>query len=397
MLALIAGLFLIGQVTTILGQFSSIIIVFFLGWLLAFILGPVAEFFKRRGLASWAAIALVYLGLLVGIFIAIIVLVPILIDQVAQIGQGIPGYAVQINNWVASLQSDFNDRGLQIDLYTLYSAQNLVSQVSGFGKLLVENGIGLAASFASFALNTVIVLVISFYFMVDGGRILGVFVDMAPDEWQGEVSFLIENIDRKFGGFLRGQLIQAIIYGVGTAIIMSVFGLDYVLVAAVVAGLMMFIPFFGSFLGFIPPALVAILTLPFFSFIIFAIVLLILQQIVLNVIAPKVMSEAVGMHPILVFLALLLGVQIAGPLGAIFGVPVMAVINAMVVLFYNRSEAIQRHRARRLGIVVQPGLSEIQTRAREPKKPENSHVFWLEPLWWAGKSVVGAFRRRSKK
>jgi len=132
---------------------------------------------------------------------------------------------------------------------------------------------------------------------------------------------------------------------------------------------LMFIPFFGPFLGFIPPALIALLSLPFGGFIAVAIALLVLQQIVLNVIAPKVMADAVGMHPILVFLAILLGVKIAGPLGAVFGVPFVAVINAMVVLFYNRSEAIQLRRAQRLGLVPAVPSPSAPTSSPAPRGP----------------------------
>ena len=356
LLALIGGLFLASQIWAILGQISDIILVLFLAWLLAFLLRPVAAVLIKWGLPDVAAVGLVYLALLLGIVLSAVVIVPLIVTQLAQIGQVLPTYAEQSSKWVLSLQEEFNRRNISVDLNTLYNVKDLTAQLTNVGTLVVQNAIGLATGIASAFLNLILILVISFYITLDGHRIAETLLDVVPDAWQDEVRFVLESVDRKFGGFLRGQLIQAIIYGFGTAVIMAWAGLNYVEVASLVAALLMFIPFFGPFLGIIPPILVAVLSLPFGNFLVVGAALLVLQLIILNVIAPKVMAEAVGMHPILVFLALLLGIKIAGPLGAIFGVPVLAVIHSVAALYYGKSRSVQRRRSVRLGLAPAPDV-----------------------------------------
>ncbi|MGQ9674772.1 MAG: AI-2E family transporter [Chloroflexota bacterium] len=374
LLALLGGLFLAFQVWALLTHVSDIILVLFLAWLLAFLLKPLAVILARWGVPLSAAVALVYIGLLLSVVLAAILVVPLIAAQLAQIGQKLPTFAEQLPGWIAPLQEELNRRNLSVDLYSLVNLPDLPAQLKDLGTLLVQNAISLATGVASAFLNTILILVISFYIAVDGDRIAGTLLDMVPDTWQEEARFVMDSIDRRFGGFLRGQLIQAIIYGLGTAIIMAWADLSYVEIASLIAGLLIFIPFFGPILGFIPPAFVAVLSIPFPALLVVLGALLGLQIVVLNVIAPKVMADAVGMHPILVFLALLLGIKLAGPMGAIFGVPVLAVVNSVAMLFYNRSKSVQRRRALRLGLVTEENVVECEAGALQGNRPRQTRL-----------------------
>ena len=120
----------------------------------------------------------------------------------------------------------------------------------------------------------------------------------------------------------------------GTAVAMMITRTDYILVASFFSGLFIFIPLVGPFLALVPPLLVALLTVPD-SFFLLLILLLILQAVVMNVLAPKLLSDALGLHPLIVFAALLLGVKVAGFWGAIFAVPLAGVISTMAVHLYE--------------------------------------------------------------
>lgn len=397
LLALIGGLFLASQVWALLTHVSDIILVLFLAWLLAFLLKPLAVVLTRWGVPLAAAVALVYTGLLLSLVLAGILVVPLIAAQLAQIGERLPTYAEQIPGWIAPIQEEFNRRNLSVDLYSLVNLPDLPTQLKDLGTALVQNAINLAAGLASAFLNTILVLVISFYIAVDGDRIAGTLLDMVPDTWQEEVRFVMDSIDRRFGGFLRGQLIQSIIYGLGTATIMTWASLSYTEIASLIAGVLILIPFFGPILGFIPPALVALFSLPFPASLVVLGALLVLQLIILNVVAPKVMADAVGMHPILVFLALLLGIKLAGAMGAIFGVPVLAVVNSVAVLFYNRSKSVQRRRALRLGLATADVLScdaETLSGVERPQTPLSGLTRRLSSQGVKVISIVGQFARK---
>ncbi|MHB1414070.1 MAG: AI-2E family transporter, partial [Chloroflexota bacterium] len=176
-----------------------------------------------------------------------------------------------------------------------------------------------------------------------GERIADRTLRVVPAGHKEGARYLMESIDHSFGGFLRGQLLQSVIYSAGTVIVMTVAGLDFVLLAGLIAALAMAIPFFGPFIAIAPPIILAATQGPLSLVIGVGVALFILQQIVFNVVAPRVMSQAVGIHPLLVLLAILVGAKLAGIAGAIFGVPVAAVISAMAVFFYQRgrTEEIQ--------------------------------------------------------
>lgn len=396
LLVAISALFLASQLVSLVSYVSDILLVLFLAWLLAFVLKPLAALITRWGMPRVGSVAIVYLALLVAICTAGIIVVPMLVAQVAQIGQQMLVIAEQVPGWFAPLQDTLNDWQISIDLYALYRAQDISTQVRDLGTSLAQNAINFATGLASATVNTILILVISFYMMLDGGRIIGALLDVVPDRWQDESRFLLNSIDHRFGGFLRGQLVQAVVYGGGTAIVMAIAGLQYTEVASLLAGIAMFIPFFGPILGIIPPTVIALLSVPFPTFILVLLALLVLQQLVLNVLAPKVMADAVGMHPILVFVALLLGIKVAGPLGAVFGVPVLAVINSMAVLFYSRSKSVQRRRRVRLGLEVAGAVPEgIEADAPEEQQARPVSGYIRNRLVEQG-ARLGALTRRLK-
>jgi predicted PurR-regulated permease PerM len=150
---------------------------------------------------------------------------------------------------------------------------------------------------------------------------------------------------RAFGGYIRGQLLQALLYAAGTSAVMLAAGLSYVAVTAVFTAIIMLIPFVGPVLALIPPVAIAALGHPDKVWWVF-ILLLLLQQFVLNVFAPKVLGMTVGMHPLLIIASLLVGFRLAGGWGAIFAVPLAGVIVAMIA-FYRMTLEERRHHIER--------------------------------------------------
>ncbi|HWE60297.1 MAG TPA: AI-2E family transporter, partial [Chloroflexota bacterium] len=149
-------------------------------------------------------------------------------------------------------------------------------------------------------------------------------------------------INRKFGGYLRGQIMLAAIYGALTYIIILLFGIPYPLFIGVFAAVMMLVPFIGTFLAIIPALLGYVIvhatdqSFPLLGLVLLLLVLGAVQHLVINVMAPRVMGSAMDMHPLQVMLGLLLGAQVAGLWGAIFGVPVFGVILDSLDLVYRR-------------------------------------------------------------
>ncbi len=356
----IAGLYLAGLVWQLTSQFADIILLFFLAWIIAFILEPVVVFLRSHArLPRQVAVTVAYLGLLVLLAGGVVWLVPPLSRQVVQVVVDLPNYANLVNDLAVDLQAALEERGLAVNLASLVSSDDLARRAEAVAPPILSNAVTLASRIGSFFLQLAIVLILSYYVMLDGHRISRGLLQSMPSSFREDCVFFLASVNRAFAGFLRGQLVQALIYAAGVMWIMWGFGLDLILLTTVVGTVLMLIPFVGPPLALVMPLTIAFVEKPA-SFWAVLILVNILQQIVLNVVAPRVMSSAIGLHPLLVFVGILGGARVAGLWGALFGVPVVAVITAMVSFYHAM---LEDRRAERLSV---PGI-EPDTPSREPR------------------------------
>jgi len=331
LLTLIAALHLAGLLWDVSQRFGDIIVMFFLAWLLAFVLSPLTQALERAAhIPRLLAAAAVYLVLFVVLPGGLVLLVPGLVSQLLALGRLLPAYAEQVPQALGEVQADLNARHVDVDITSLYRSQDLTNSLAVIGSTAVQNAVGILTGVFGVVFAVILVLALSFYIVVDGDLIELSLLYLVPDEYRAQVDFFIDSVNRSFGGFLRGTLIQAVVYGLGTALVMVIAGIDFVLVASLFAGIVMIIPIFGPFLAIIPPVAISLISAPVQTVLLVVGGLLVLQQLTFNVLAPKLMSESLGMHPLLVFAALLIGGRVAGITGAIFGVPIAAVVWAML-------------------------------------------------------------------
>jgi len=171
--------------------------------------------------------------------------------------------------------------------------------------------------------------------MLDQGRIAKGIISLVPASYQDEARFFGQSVSRTFGGFIRGQLLQALIYGVVTALTMRLAGLDYAVAAGAFGGLVMLVPFVGGLIALLPPLFIGLLQASGLTALIVVAVLFIAQMVIANVLMPAILSEHVGLPPLLIFVAMLVGIRVAGFWGALFGIPVMGVAYAMAAYLYK--------------------------------------------------------------
>jgi predicted PurR-regulated permease PerM len=335
---IIAAVYLTGLLWQVAIQFADVILLFFLAWVISFMLEPlVAALHVRARLPRNLAVLAAYVTVLVVVSLIIIQFVPPLSAQMVQFANDLPMYADWIGVELLRLQAVLAGKGLSIAPDSIISYQEAVRRIESLGPLLLANTVGLATGVANLLFQVFIILILSYYMTLDGRRISDALLLAVPRAYRHDAGYFFVSINRAFAGFMRGQLAQAAIYGLGTAAVMSVAGLKLVLLPSVVAGLFMLLPFIGPFLAMVLPLVVAAATKPD-SFWIVLVALFILQQIVVNVVAPRLMSHTVGLHPLLVFFAVLGGAKVAGIWGALFGVPIVAVAAAMASFYHATVE-----------------------------------------------------------
>jgi predicted PurR-regulated permease PerM len=334
LLVIIATTWLLGQAWQLVIQFANIILLFFLAWLLSFALSPVARRLQAVGLPQVGAVTLVYVAMLLLLTLIGLLVFPSLADQIQRLIDQTPQYTQQLetlgNDTLSQLQA-WGVRVEDIHLDTFYGAAS--EQVKNVGGSVLS----FVTGFAAFLFNAVIILLLSFYFMKDGDRLFNDTVALLPRPLAEEAQLLGNSTARAFGGFLRGQMVFAFIYAFLNAMIMGFFKLDYVLIASIVAGLAMVIPLVGGLLALLPPLLIILVTPSAIgNWWLLLIVLFVVQTIMMQIVSPRIMSQAIGMHPLFTVAALLVGLQLAGAWGALFGIPAAGVLHQVAGPYFAR-------------------------------------------------------------
>jgi predicted PurR-regulated permease PerM len=331
--AVVLAMILVGFLAEIFYTFGDVILVFFLAWLLAFILSPVVAGLTRLVpvLPRIGAVVLVY-ATLVGTIVLVVVLVAgALAQSIAAFVTSVPQLRQNLPEILAPWQERVTALGLdQVDL--LAQATSFLDNIATYAAQLAGPVQSLAvASFGALG-NLLLVLILSLYMVVDRDAILSFLFRVVPPSMKEEARLLETSVAKSFGGFLRGQAILGIVYAAVAAVASAIFGLPYLAVTSAAAGVLMAIPFFGPFVAWAPPVIVAVLT-PGDHALLTAILMAVGWIVVMNVLQPRLMQEAVGIHPIVVLGSVLIGSKIAGVSGAIFGIPVAAVLSAFFFHF----------------------------------------------------------------
>ena len=335
-LAAIALVFVIlGYLANLLASFGDLILVFFLAWLLAFILTPLVvrvatiPFLSRGG-----AVFIVYIvlfGLLVTLAVGI---AGALTSSIADFIASVPTLRTDLPNIVAPWQERLRSLGLDIDLAT--QATSFLDNLSKYASQLAGPLQQIAVASLGALANLLLIVVLSLYMVADRDRLLASAFRLVPPQYKEEARLLERSVARSFGGFLRGQAILGIVYAAVAAIASTVFGLTYLAGTTAAARLLMAIPFFGPFLAWVPPVLVALFTKPDAT-VGTLVVMAAGWLIVMNVLQPRLMAEALRIHPIIVLGSVLVGGKIAGISGAIFGIPIAAVLSALFLHALGRN------------------------------------------------------------
>ena len=214
----------------------------------------------------------------------------------------------------------------QVDVVN--AAQQAINFLRDYASAIVGPLQSIAVASLSAMGTVLIVVILSVYIVIDQDGIRSFVNRLVPPNRREEFALLETSVSRSFGGFLRGQAVIGLAYAVvalGTSVVL---GLPLIGVTTAAAGVLMAIPFFGPFVSWTPPVIVAVLTNP--GLIVPTIAIMgIGWFVVMNILQPRLMAGAVGLHPIVVLAAVIIGSKVAGVAGAIFGIPIAAVISSI--------------------------------------------------------------------
>lgn len=360
LIIIIASLHLLDKIWGALKSISEVILIFGLGLLIAYVLEPLvwwlaelhAPGWMRRGLCRafgearaarlcnlrvgrTVALAVVYLGLVTTLILSAVYLVPLTVEQLTQISARIPAMIAGAPDFLASADRWLAQRNITISLSSLYDEALLRQRAETLLGQAIQYLITAARAVASFVTLSLLVLAVSFYTVLDGRKLMAELSALVPRQYQDELAFASRTVDRVFGGFVRGQVLMAVLYGVVALVAMLIAGMPSAVVVAWISGIIMIIPLVGAPIAMLLPGIVALFQQPGAALWLI-IAMTAFQQVLLHVIIPRIMAETMGLPTLLIIAATMLGVILMGFWGLVFGVPVVAIFYALAVYWLQR-------------------------------------------------------------
>ncbi len=337
---------------------ADLILLLGIAWLIAYILGPIAQWLNQGSIPQtvigwvrqrWGerpagrleafripyglAAALLYVLVLLSLVLATVLITPRIIKQLGQLANRLPDYTQQAPAWWESIQDEIVQR-FNVDrelLLKVDPVEGLVERAASALPDALGDAVTVVQRIAGGVANTLLVLILSLYIMLDGKRLSKQVYRVVPLRFQDELQFVFSTVDRTFGGFLRGQVLMALIQGVFTGIVMQILGLQFAITIATLSGFVMFIPELGAPIALIAPTLASAwqgssATIPLL------VTLFVFQQLLLRIVIPRIMSKAIGMPSFLVLVSVLVSTRLMGFWGFFFGIPVAGALYIISVV-----------------------------------------------------------------
>ena len=322
---LVLTLTVIALVRDLWPPFRQVAIMFFLGWLLAFLLDPMVTWLVGRfpRISRGPAVALTFV-LVAGVAIVLSGIVALsFADSLGQVVEQGPVVSEALGESLGSFQAWATDLGLGIDVSEL--VDDLVTTARAELEDILAGALG--GSLTVLTMGTTVVFIAAV--MVASKASLLVFTRrLVPADRLSLFDALTLAIHRSFGGFIRGQFGLAFLYGLFVGALAVLLSVPFVPFIGVTTTLLQTIPFFGQLVSWIPLVLVTFVFAPNQLVPVVA-VMAVGWLLIQNVISPRVMGSAVGLNPLVVLFAVFVGSAIAGPLGAVFGVPILAAVASL--------------------------------------------------------------------
>jgi len=380
----------------IIGQFLDAVVLLLLAMAVAFLLTPLVNVLNRY-IPRVLATLITYVLVLVALGALSYAIVFSLIQQVLTFQNTVINFFNVLPQQFASVQKALVDNGIPQSNIT--DALNQVrGQATSFATTLASNVLNIALIVTNTFIDVLLVVVISFYLTLDGKRIRNSIFSIVPKGWMDHAELFEDSLNRVVGNYIRGQLTLAAIIGVLAGVGCASLGLrNYALIIGVLAFLFETIPMVGPALASVPAILLSLLLPdPFPRTFWIVIYFIIVQMVESNILGPRIVGHAVGLHPVASLLALIIGAQLFGAFGALLATPIVAAAWVVIASLYRsaRGESADMMLANKRkpwvmrpnGLIPRgkrPGRTSTGTLVHEPLRPfkaTSMPVAHLDPL-----------------
>lgn len=340
------GLLVLGWLLYLL---APILMPFAAGALLAYLGNPLVSRLMTLGLKRTWAVSLSFFSLLLSVTVALVLVLPLLWQQVVYLESRLPRVLRWFNRegipWIEKHLHVQIDR-LDMDLIGQWLSSYWVEAGSAAGNVLTQVA---KSSMDILALGGMLALipVVTFYLLLDWDDLLERIRNLIPRNLEPRISLMARECDEVLAAFLRGQLMVMVALGVVYAVGLQIVGLKLALMIGLLAGLGSIIPYFGFAVGIVSATAAALVQFGTFESVLMVwLVFAIGQAIEGWVLQPFLVGDKIGLHPVAVIFAIMAGGQLFGFVGMLLALPAAAVI---MVLLRHAHERYQKSRLYQAG------------------------------------------------
>jgi predicted PurR-regulated permease PerM len=366
----------------LLYRFNQVIFILFIAIVIGTVIRPAVAWLYQRGLPRMAGIILVYLLLLLLLTGFLLLLFPLISEQSTTVAAAMPDYYQNLRAWLVNNPNQFL-AGLSGFLPATLPKLKPVQQTGQEMMASAGQVAGYVTMVARVIFTAIILLVLAFYWTLDGPRIIQSFLLTIPQTQRENISDLIAAMESKVGYYMVGQGILCLVIGILALIAYLLIGLPNALVLALIAGVLEAVPMVGPLLGAIPAALVALSIGPDkLIWVILATV--IIQQLENTLLVPRIMKKAVGVNPFVTLLALFAFSSLFGLAGALMAIPIAAMIQLALNHFVFQQATVEmevsegRDYASRLRYEAQDLTQDLRKQARLKKRGSDLTIKQIE-------------------
>ncbi len=298
------------------------------------------------------AILIVYLILGVITILGIILLVPAIIFQVSQLLDTTFNQLPQWLNFLVKALEPLEARlhAAQIQVRAIDILTTVVTSVPKPDPAqLIARMTDVAMSTMTWLFYGLSIVVVSFYFLLDGHNIKESIIKLFPKKHYPFLEVLATDLDVGLQAFFRGQIVLGLLFGAFMIAVYMVLGVHYALLLGLFLGVWEIVPVIGPTIGFIPTifsvAIDGVDNLPLnriSQVIVVALVFNLVQWLKDNIVAPRYIGNVIGLHPVMIFIAIMIGARLDGMLGVIYSLPAACLINVFITHLAARSSALQK-------------------------------------------------------
>ncbi len=344
---LVVGLLVVGFIYIIWPYISNVVTMLIFTFLFTTILLPLVDYLERKINSRGLSVLIITV-------VSLTIIVTFLGSFVSNFVDQAKDFSVKLNQeeYISDLTNLIQEKLPAFDLNEADNQTALVSKIQGYVKSTLQNILSMVGAVGGFLFTTVMVFIFTIILLFEYHHFKKSLVRFLPNKFFEVGLRMIYNIEHQISNYLTGQLLAAVSVAVMSIIglfFLNVGGANLTLIVFIgtIAGLANLIPLVGPFVGMIPAIVIAVMNnlgndialnhvlfgitpvpSPFYIFDI-AVMFLIVQQIDNNLVTPVLVGESVGLHPIMVMIALLIGGTLMGPMGMLFAVPAAGVLKVI--------------------------------------------------------------------